>query len=185
MDVANHFMPLKAQNIFQRLADDGGTQMPDVHRFGGIWTAVIDDDLAWMVCRPMPAPRVGNEIVCTRRECGVGHDKIDESGPGDLYGCEVCEVDSGSQIGHNLPGDLTRVSARLTRRRHSPVALKIRNLRLRRHADLAKLRTEPAALESRSCNKLDPLEQRKVRLFRTLHKEYGPGSFCEVVGARS
>ena len=50
MYIPDHLMAHKTSETFDALTDDRRTQMSDMQRFCHVWSAVVQDDLLWMLC---------------------------------------------------------------------------------------------------------------------------------------
>ncbi len=80
MDIADDLMPRIAADALDALADDCGTQMPDMERFRHIRSAVIDDDLFNAACRLKPKFLRRPHPIQIIRHAGFGKLQIQETG---------------------------------------------------------------------------------------------------------
>ena len=60
--------PRKSSIRHERVADDGGAEVPDVHLLGDVRRRVVDDDALRPAAAAMPEPLVGGDAGQRRRQ---------------------------------------------------------------------------------------------------------------------
>jgi len=147
--VADHLVPGEGEQTGQRVADDGRSEMPDMHRLGDVGPGVVDHHVLrsrndresqLIITGGKPGPA---------RQGNIRHSEVDEPrwghlGPGDLVlGVEECD---------HLARDLSWEPSRDLGRAHRPVALELGQFGPLRGHHLAHLGREPQFREGRTGN---------------------------------
>ena len=125
--VAQHLVAAEAVEPLDRLADDRGAQVADVHLLGDVGAAVVDQHPARRRDRAGAGARIGGDRVGARRERRVADPQVDEARAGDLDRWPAARSPA-SALGHG-GGDLARVAPGGLGRRQRAVALEVGQVR--------------------------------------------------------
>ncbi len=88
----------KAEDPGQRVADDGGAQVADVHLLGHVGRRVVDDDGLRLGRRLHPQALVRCHDGDLRRDEVAGQPQVDEAGPADLDLGDAGQVGRGGDL---------------------------------------------------------------------------------------
>jgi hypothetical protein len=131
--IGDDVVPRKAQQTRHSIADDGRTNVADVHRLSDIWSRVIDDESAWSSrwrdAEMLIAQRLGRHA---RDELRL-QAKVDKTRPGDFR----CFADAFDlQTFDELLRQRARILLQRFGKRQRTVPLIIAELRVGRRHDL-------------------------------------------------
>jgi hypothetical protein len=125
MDVTDHIPLIGAEEPLQTIADDGRAQMTDMHGFGDIRSAEIDEESLAPARFRRTEPHVLRERNATLRQRRVAQIEIDEARPCDL---DLGEQRVGPEARDDLLGYRARIGLGLFRRRERAIALELREV---------------------------------------------------------
>lgn len=122
MNVRNNLMSDKLFNPTDRLADNRRAQMPDMHGFGNIGAAGIDNDIFGIFSLGAAQPFVGADFIHQLGNKSIVQREVDEPR---AVNRNLSKIPVLLQLGGNLRGDFARVFAFALGQSQSAVALQV------------------------------------------------------------